>query len=121
MKRGCLIRTFLYLIIAAAVVLYLVEKYGKPIYEESKENIKQSILTKLDNQLNDFTGSSVQDSLTGIVKEKVNQLKSESQIDSIKFDQVISDLKSFLAESKIDSQLSFHLKEIISEYEQRKK
>jgi hypothetical protein len=121
MKKGCAFKALIYFILITAVVVYLVEKYGKIVYEDSKEKIQRTFIEQIEAQVNNFSREGLGDSLSGSFMKKVDELKSNREADTEKFERIIGGFKLFLDTNTVDRQITSKLKEIIADYEQREK
>ena len=121
MKRGCLLRSVIYIVFIAGILVYLVEKYGVPVYESSKQKIEKVFLDQLQSQIIDKTTSSFTDSIKSEIAERVNDIKTDNGIiDTNKLNKLVGDIKDYLETHSDDIGDISKLKEIIIEYEQGK-
>ncbi len=122
MKRGCFLRSIVYLIIIAAVVIYLIDKYGKPVYETSKQKLTEVFLEQLEDQFTALNTESISDSITAIISGKVNEIKYSEQLpDSTKIANLVDEIKNYIDKNSDEITDLSKLKEIITDYEQRQK
>ncbi|MBU1098166.1 MAG: hypothetical protein KKB34_16905 [Bacteroidetes bacterium] len=120
--KGCIAKLFFFIIIFAAVVVYIIDKYGKDYYETSRERINKSFVEQLEKQFNNLTTDLIDDSLKTSIKNKLETFKSENvRNTSKKLNDVIKDINNYLDKHKSNSQEIKHIKKMIKDYEQRKK
>lgn len=122
MKRGCLLRSIIYIVFIAGVIVYLVEKYGIPVYESSKQKIEEVFLEQLQTQILDNAASNLADSLKTVLSGKVKNIRMDDELlDTNKINRLVGDIKNYIETHSDEIGDINKLKEIISEYEQRKK
>lgn len=122
MKKGCIFRSVVYLIIVTAVIIYLVDKYGKPVYESSKNKLEQVFIEQLESQILKTASESISDSLKNSFEKKVKEIRSSDNIlDTNKINTLVGEIKYYLESQSKDLKDISKLKEIILDYEQRKK
>lgn len=103
MKRGCITRAFIFIIILLGIIIYIVEKYG-PIVEESikKETIKFAETTILD-EIKKAKQSIFSDSLKILVSNYLENLSSQTEEEiKTKTDSLSKEINSVLEDSEIN-------------------
>lgn len=121
-KRGCFLRTVSLLIIFAAVLVYLFDKYGKDFYESSKEKFYKGFVTELENQIANISTDAISDSLKNNFKDKIASIR-ETDFDKSREDvkNIISDIKNYVENNTDQIQNFDELLKIIKDYEQNEK
>ena len=121
-KKGCVFKIFFILVILAAVVFYLFDRYGTELYKTSKEIVTEKLISDLENKINEFSFDLPSDSLNIAVVDKLKKLKEiDFSIVDNKADSLLKDIKQFIDSNSSKIYESEELKRILENYEQREK
>ena len=122
MKRGCFLRTILFIVILIGIIAYIYKKYGNEIIESGKTQLKEFVVEKIQNSIDNIAESVERDSLQKSLDKLIEDINSKNiKLGTDDFDILKEKFDELIDSNKIDFRNIEELRNIISEYEESEK
>ena len=118
MKKGCILKPILLVIVFIGIVSYLYKKYGDEIIESGKDRIKEYVEEKIQNSIDQLTDSVEKDSLQKSFTQLLSEIDTKNiSINSDDYDKLLHKFNELMDLNKIDIKNIDELRNLIKEYE----
>jgi len=122
MKKGCFLRTIIFVVILIGIIAYIYKKYGNEIIESGKTQLKDFVVEKIQNSIDNIAESVERDSLQKSLDKLIEDINSKNiKIGTDDFDILKEKFDELIDSNKIDFKNIEELRNIISEYEESEK
>ena len=122
MKKGFFLRTIIFVVILIGIIAYIYKKYGNEIIESGKTQLKEFVVEKIQNSIDDIAESVERDSLQKSLDKLIEDINSKNiKIGTDDFDILKEKFDELIDSNKIDFRNIEELRNIISEYEESEK
>lgn len=122
MKKGCFLRTIIFVVILIGIIAYIYKKYGNEIIESGKTQLKEFVVEKIQNSIDNIAESVERDSLQKSLDKLIEDINSKNiKIGTDDFDILKEKFDELIDSNKIDFKNIEELRNIISEYEESEK
>ena len=122
MKKGCFLRTIIFVVILIGIIAYIYKKYGNEIIESGKTQLKEFVVEKIQNSIDNIAESVERDSLQKSLDKLIEDINSKNiKIGTDDFDILKEKFDEIIDSNKIDFKNIEELRNIISKYEESEK
>ena len=119
MKKGCFLRTIIFVVILIGIIAYIYKKYGNEIIESGKTQLKEFVVEKIQNSIDNIAESVERDSLQKSLDKLIEDINSKNIIiGTDDFDILKEKFDELIDSNKVDFKNIEELRNIISEYEE---
>ena len=103
MKKGCFLRTIIFVVILIGIIAYIYKKYGNEIIESGKTQLKEFVVEKIQNSIDNIAESVERDSLQKSLDKLIEDINSKNiKIGTDDFDILKEKFDELIDSNKID-------------------